>query len=83
MSSKTSGASSLGTASKIKQKYQVVYENERGTCFFNNPKFSPKTLLPTDYPHWSDISGRFKSSKDEILLSSTTSSFTPSGSTSH
>jgi hypothetical protein len=68
MSSKTSGTSSLGTKRNTKQKYQVVYENERGTCFFNMPKFSSKTLLPTDYPHWSDAKGRFKSSKEDIVL---------------
>jgi hypothetical protein len=73
MSSKTSGASTLGTARKTKQKYQVLYENERGTCFFNKPKFSARSLLPTDYPHWSDAQGRFKSSKEEASLAKNTS----------
>ncbi|KAJ8326266.1 hypothetical protein BDV3_005830 [Batrachochytrium dendrobatidis] len=37
----------------------VIYENQRGTSLFGAPKFSKKSLLPTDFPAYSDKQGGF------------------------
>ncbi|KAI8805262.1 hypothetical protein BJ742DRAFT_820646 [Cladochytrium replicatum] len=37
----------------------VIWENQRGSAIFGAPKFSAKSLLPTDYPEWSDGFGAY------------------------
>ncbi|KNE63628.1 hypothetical protein AMAG_08731 [Allomyces macrogynus ATCC 38327] len=47
---------------------EEVWENQRGTAIFGRPKFSAKSLLPTDRGPWSDERGNFRMPKDRLQL---------------
>ncbi|KAI9143162.1 hypothetical protein BKA69DRAFT_1062590, partial [Paraphysoderma sedebokerense] len=49
---------------------EEVWENQRGTTLFGKPKFSSKSLLPTDRGPFSDVNGNFKLEKEKIQLPS-------------
>ncbi|KNE64824.1 hypothetical protein AMAG_10159 [Allomyces macrogynus ATCC 38327] len=49
-------------------EYEEVWENQRGTAIFGRPKFSAKSLLPTDRGPWSDERGNFRMPKDRLQL---------------
>ncbi|KAJ3368285.1 hypothetical protein GGF31_006516 [Allomyces arbusculus] len=49
-------------------EYEEVWENQRGTAIFGRPKFSAKSLLPTDRGPWSDERGNFRVPKDRLQL---------------
>lgn len=44
--------------------YEITFENQRGSNVFSKSKFAAKSLLPTDFPNWSDEFGRFRLPKD-------------------
>ncbi|TPX36393.1 hypothetical protein SeMB42_g07096 [Synchytrium endobioticum] len=41
-----------------------LYENQRGSALFGKPKFSARSLLPSDFPAWSDQRGAFRIEKE-------------------
>lgn len=55
----------------MQPQLEIVYENQRGTYLKNNLKFNSKSLLPTDYPNYSSIDGKFSVPKEMLLLSKT------------
>ncbi|EPZ33816.1 hypothetical protein O9G_002528 [Rozella allomycis CSF55] len=50
--------------------YEEVYENQRGNCFFGTPRFSSKSLLPTDFKTWTTADGGYHSSPKQTILPS-------------
>ncbi|KAI9218990.1 hypothetical protein BC828DRAFT_387191 [Blastocladiella britannica] len=47
----------------------TVWENQRGTALIGRPRFSSRSLLPTDRAPWSDAAGGFSLPRDSIQLS--------------
>ncbi|TPX36508.1 hypothetical protein SmJEL517_g01352 [Synchytrium microbalum] len=46
------------------QVIEHLQENQRGSALFGKPRFSSKSLLPSDFPAWSDTRGTFRTEKE-------------------
>ncbi|KAL7746251.1 Tectonin beta-propeller repeat-containing protein 1 [Sorochytrium milnesiophthora] len=79
MSTRATSSPALAARREPQIEVDDVWENQRGqvdpqptsltlSALFGRPKFSPKSLLPTDRGPWSDANGNYKLPKERVQL---------------
>ncbi|ORZ29792.1 hypothetical protein BCR44DRAFT_69202 [Catenaria anguillulae PL171] len=66
--SRASRSAALGVGAAAAFVTESIWENQRGTGLLGRPRFSARSLLPTDRRPWSDSDGNFSLPRDAIQL---------------